>query len=48
MTYVRPNIYKQTNIPDFQLCYPESVSLANYQKIDDRFVSKFFYSYLGW
>ncbi len=22
MTYVRPNIYKQTNIPGFQLCYP--------------------------
>ncbi len=22
MPYVRPNIYKQTNIPDFQLCYP--------------------------
>ncbi len=22
MPCVRPNIYKQTNIPDFQLCYP--------------------------
>ncbi len=22
MTYVRPYIYKQTNIPNFQLCYP--------------------------
>ena len=25
-TYVQ---YKQTNIPDFQLCYPVSVSLAS-------------------